>query len=101
MAQTRRRYTSTDGVDYLVSVDWDERKLDKAAWFETHVEAVEEASGYKYPFPPEIATYRIGETEHTFRDYVRIDWNGDREAGINHHLGTIYRRVYDYLERGR
>jgi hypothetical protein len=30
-----------------------------------------------------------------------MDWNGDREAAINHHLGTIYRRVYDYLERGR
>ena len=100
MAQARRRYTTIDGVDYLVTVSWDERKLDKAHWFETRVEAAEEGTPYKYPFPPEISTYRIGEAEHSFREYVNIDWDGDREAAINHFLNTIFRRVYDYIERG-
>lgn len=101
MAQTRRRYIASDGTNYIVTVSWDERRLDKAHWFEARVEATDPDSGFKYPFPREIATFRIGETEHPFRDYVKIDWNGDREAAINHFLGTIYRRVYDYLERGR
>ena len=101
MAQTKRRYTSSDGIDYIVTVSWDERKLDKAHWFEAKVEAIQEGTDFSYPFPPEIATFRIGEIEHSFRQYVDIDWAGDREAAINHFLGTIYRRVYDYLERGR
>lgn len=100
MGQTKRRYTTTDGVDWIVTITWDDRKLDKAHWFEAQVEAVEEKTGRKYPFPREIRTYRIGEVEHSFRQYVDIDWEGDREAAINHFLGTLCRRVYDYIERG-
>jgi hypothetical protein len=38
--------------------------------------------------------------EHSFRQYVTLDWGGDREAAIRHHLDTIYRRVSSYIERG-
>ena len=100
MAQVKRRYTTTSGVDWIVTATFDERALDKAHWFEAKVEAVEEKTGRKYAFPREIRTYRIGEIEHSFRQYVDIDWAGDREAAINHFLGTIYRRVYDFIERG-
>jgi len=100
MAQVKRRYTTTDGVDWIVTADYDERALDRAHWFEAKVEATEEKTGRKYPFPREIRTYRIGEIEHNFRQIVDIDWEGDREAAINHFLGTLYRRVYDYIERG-
>jgi hypothetical protein len=100
MAQTKRRYTTTAGTDWVVTTTWDERVLDKAHWFEAKVEAVEEKTGRKYPFPREIRTYRIGEIEHAFRDIVRIDWEGDREAAVNHFLGTIHRRVYNFIERG-
>jgi hypothetical protein len=34
MAQTRRRYIASDGTNYIVTVSWDERRLDKAHWFE-------------------------------------------------------------------
>ena len=100
MTQAKRRYTTTGGVDWIVTAAWDERRLDKAHWFEAQIEALDEKTGRKYRFPPEIRTYRIGETEHAFRDYVHIDWDGDREAAVNHFLGTVFRRVYDYIERG-
>ena len=101
MAQARRRYTTVDGSnDWIVTVTWDERGLDSAHWFETKVEAVNEKTGGKFKFPPEIRTYRIGEIEHSFREYVKIDWEGDREAAVGHLLNTIYRRVYSYIERG-
>ena len=103
MAHAKRRYTTIDGADFIVTVTWDERKLDKAHWFEAKVEAKEDkedGSGLIMDFPREIRTYRIGEIEHSFRQYVEIDWSGDREAAIEHFLGTIYRRVYDYIERG-
>ena len=68
--------------------------------FEAQVGAVQEATGKTFPFPKELATYRIGETEHPFRDYIRMDWAGDTDAAIAHILDTIYRRVYAYIERG-
>lgn len=101
MPTVRRRYTTVNGRnDWLVSASFDERALDKAHWFEAKVSAVDERTGEEFPFPPEIKTYRIGEVEHTFRDIVRIDWAGDREAALDHFLNTIYRRVYSYIERG-
>jgi hypothetical protein len=101
MATVKRRYTTTDGThDWIVSVTYNERGLDKAHWFEAQIAAEEEHSGEAFKFPPEIKTYRVGEVEHPFRDYVRLDWGGDREAAISHFMDTIYRRVYSYIERG-
>ena len=101
MTQVKRRYTTADGKnDWIVTVTYDERGLDHAHWFETQVSAQNERTGERYRFPPEIRTYRIGEVEHGFRQFVALDWGGDREAAIQHHLDTIYRRVYSYIERG-
>ena len=77
-----------------------DRALARAHWFEAQVSAVNEATGAPFLFPKELATYRVGETEHPFRDYIRMDWAGDTEAAIGHLLETIYRRVYAYIERG-
>ena len=47
-----------------------------------------------------LATYRIGEVEHSFQQIVQLDWGGDQEAATDHFLSTIYRRTYAYIERG-
>jgi hypothetical protein len=101
MARVKRRYTTLqENRDWIVSVSYDDHALTRAHWFEASVNATDEATGKAFPLPKELATYRIGETEHPFRDYVRIDWGGDTEAAITHLLNTIYRRIYAYLERG-
>lgn len=101
MAQVKRRYTTLDGRnDWIVTAAYDERALDSAHWFEARVAVENERTGDGIKLPPEIATYRIGEIEHSFRQYVALDWGGDKEAAIRHHLDTIYRRVYSFIERG-
>lgn len=101
MAETRRRYTTVNGkTDWIVTVAYDDRKLGTAHWFEARVSAKNERTNEIYPFPPEIRLYRVGEVEHTFREYVTLDFGGDTEAAIKHILDTIYRRVYSYIERG-
>ena len=101
MTRQRRRYTTVDGKrDWIVTVAWDEGALDRVHWFEAKVAAQDEATGEALPLPPELATYRIGEVERPFREYVRLDWDGDREAAVRHFLDTIYRRVYAFVERG-
>jgi hypothetical protein len=84
MTQVKRRYTTNDkSADWIANVD-----------------AVNEQTGVVYPFPKEIATYRIGEIEHKFSEYVKIDFDGDQEAALKHLQESIYRRVYSYIERG-
>jgi hypothetical protein len=101
MARVRKRYTTIRGnEDWIVSVSYDDHALTRAHWFEAQVSALQEATGKPMVLPKELATYRIGETEHPFREYVRMDWGGDSEAAIAHLLTTIYRRVYAYIERG-
>jgi hypothetical protein len=101
MALTKRRYTSVDRTtDYIVSASWDDAGLAKTHWFESQVVVVNEATKEKVKLPPFLATYRMGEVEHAFREYVRIDFAGDTEAAVDHILSTLYRRVYQYLERG-
>ena len=101
MARVKRRYTSVSGnEDFIVSVSYDDHALIRAHWFEAQVGALYESTGKPFALPKELSTYRIGETEHPFRDYVRMDWGGDTEAAIGHLLSTIYRRVYAYIERG-
>ena len=101
MTTVRRRYTTVDGKgDWIVAAAYDETRLDTTQWFEAAITATNEKSNKKYPFPPEIATYRIGEIEHRFREFVALDYNGDQEAAINHLMDTIFRRVYAFIERG-
>ena len=101
MARVKRRYTTVEGdQDWIVAVSYDDHALGRAHWFEAQVSAVNERTGSALALPKELATYRIGETEHPFRDYVRMDWGGDTEAALGHLVNTIYRRVYAYIERG-
>jgi hypothetical protein len=101
MALVKRRYTTVKGgEDWIVSVSWDDKSLEKAHWFEASVSATSEKTGAEFPFPKEIATYRIGEIEHSFREYVRLDFDGDTEAALKHLTDVIYRRIYSYIERG-
>lgn len=101
MTQVRRRYTTIrTGEDILVTVSWNEDALSTAHWFEAKVAAMAEKTGAAVKLPRELATYRVGETERPYREYIRIDFGGDREAALQHLLGTITRRVYSFLERG-
>lgn len=101
MARVKRRYTTVDGTnDWIVSVSYDEHALAKSHWFEAQIAATNEATGEAFVFPRELATYRVGEVEHPFREIIRLDFAGDTEAALNHLLSTIYRRTYSYIERG-
>jgi hypothetical protein len=101
MAQAKRRYTTIDGQnDWIVTVAYDERAIPRSHWFEAQVSAKNERTGGEFKFPREIATYRIGEIEHTWAQIINLDFGGDREAALHHTLDSVYRRVYAYIERG-
>lgn len=97
----KRRYTSNDGKNnWIVSAAYDAGGLGSMHWLEVSVAATNEGSDESFKFPPEIRTYRIGEVENSFQQSVALDFGGDRDAALDHHLNTIFRRVYSYIERG-
>lgn len=101
MTTVKRRYTTNDGKnDWIVSASYDPKTFASAHWLEVAIGATHEGSGEDFKFPTEIRTFRIGEIEHTFRQAIVLDFGGDQEAAMDHHLNTIFRRVYSYIERG-
>ena len=101
MTENKRRYTSVDGKnDFIVTTGYDPAILDRAHWFEATVSVENERTGEKIKLPRELATYRIGEIEHSFKQFVTLDFGGDREAAVAHHMDTIHRRIYQFIERG-
>lgn len=101
MNVTRRRYTTVDtSTTYIVAVEQDPTALARKHWFEAHITVTDEKSGKELPLPAFIETYRIGEPERPFRDVIRTDFDGDQEAALSHQFDTIFRRVYQFIERG-
>ena len=101
MNVTRRRYTTVDSsTTYIVAVAQDPTALARKHWFEAKITVLDEKSGKHLPLPPFIETYRIGEPERPFRDVIRTDFDGDQEAALSHQFDTIFRRVYQFIERG-
>jgi hypothetical protein len=101
MNVTRRRYTTVDtSTTYIIAVAQDPTALARNHWFEAHVTVTDEMSGVGMKLPQFIETYRIGEPERPFRDIVKTDFDGDQEAALSHQLDTIFRRIYQYIERG-
>jgi hypothetical protein len=101
MNVTRRRYTTVDtSATYIVAVAQDPTALARKHWFEAHITVTDEQSGKTMALPPFIETYRIGEPERPFRDVVNTDFDGDQEAALSHQFDTIFRRVYQFIERG-
>jgi len=101
MVRERRRYTTVDGNrDWVVTVEWDDTAVDHAHWFESRISVRDEKSGETMVLPRELSTYRIGEIEHSVRDIIRLDWDGDRDAALSHFRHTIFRRIYSFIERG-
>lgn len=101
MGLERRRYTTVDrAADWIVGVAWDDSSIETTHWFEAQVAVRNEATGTVMDLPAEIARYRIGEIEHSLREIIAIDWNGDSEAALAHMRETIFRRVHSFIERG-
>ncbi len=101
MNVTRRRYTKVDAsTTYIVAVAQDPTALARKHWFEAQITVTDERTGKALDLPAFIQTYRIGEPERPFRDVIKTDFDGDQEAALSHQFDTIFRRVYQFIERG-
>ena len=101
MIETRRRYVNVErSATYIVSVSHDPSALARKHWLETSVVVTDETTLAPLSLPKHLSTYQIGDVERPFRELVLIDFDGDQEAALQHQMDTIFRRIYQYIERG-
>jgi len=83
----------------VVSGPADRSRLEKVT--QAIYEQVDKTTGRALNLPREIATYAIGDVEDTLGARVKYYHNGNRDEMIGDWVTTAYRRVGDYIDRGK
>lgn len=99
--EKKSHYHCIDGRNYEVTMSWDDGFKDKDHVFKIGFKAVDEATSRPLVLPREIATYQIGDPDENMGERVKYYYEGKRELLMTDYLTTAYRRVCDYIERGK
>lgn len=94
-------YRTVDGRTYDVTMRWDPDFKDTDTIFRSEFKAIDRATNRPLKLPKEIATYAIGDPEEPLGERVKYYFHGDRELLMADYLTTAYRRVTDWIERGK
>lgn len=94
-------YRTVDGRTYDLTMTWDADFKETEKIFNAKFEAVDRETKRPLKLPREIATYAIGDTEETLGERVKYYFQGNRELLMTDYLTTAYRRVTDWIERGK
>ena len=94
-------YRTVDGRAYAVTMTWDEKFKDADKIFSIAFRAVDQTNDRVLKLPREIATYTIGDPDEALGERVKYYYNNDRELLMTDYLTTAYRRVTDFIERGK
>jgi len=90
-----------DGRSYDLTMSWDEKIKETETVFPIKFAAVERTTGQKLKMPREIATFAFGDPLMTIGERVRLYYAGSNEAMVAHFLESAYRRVTDWVQRGK
>jgi hypothetical protein len=99
--EKKSSYYCNDGRGYDVTMAWDDKFKDAEKIFRVSFKAIDKKTGKQLTLPREIATYAIGDPEETLGERVQYYHHGDREDLMSEYVTTAYRRVSDYIERGK
>lgn len=99
--EKKSSYQCNDGRGYSVTMTWDENFKDSDKIFRIGFKAIDKKTDKPLALPREIATYAIGDPEETLGERVKFYHHGNREDMIQDYVTTAYRRVSDYIERGK
>ena len=99
--EKKSSYHCIDGRSYDVTMTWNENFKDTDKIFKADFVAIDQANSRKLVMPREIATYAIGNPEEPLGECVKYYYKGNREELMSDYLTTAYRRVCDWIERGK
>jgi hypothetical protein len=90
-----------DGRAFDLTMRWDDKIKDSEHVYPILFEAVDRATGRKLKMPREIATFAFGDPLENVGERCRLYYDGSREAMTAHYVEMAYRRVTDWIRRGR
>jgi len=94
-------YYCIDGRIYDVVMSWNADFKDTDKIFKIGFKATDRSTDRALALPKEIATYAIGDVEETLGERVKYYFDGNRDEMISEWVTTAWRRVSDYIERGK
>jgi hypothetical protein len=94
-------YRTIDGRVYDVTMSWEENFKDSDHVFPIKFQFVDRATNKPMKLPREIATFTVGDPEEAMGDRVKHYFGGDRASLMTDYLEMAYRRVCDWVERGK
>jgi hypothetical protein len=89
-----------DGRSYNLKMSWNEKIKESEFVFPIQFVATDRQSGRPLKLPRDIATYQFGDATENIGERTRL-YYGSREALIAHYLESAYRRVTDWINRGK
>ncbi len=90
-----------DGRSYDLTMSWNEKIKDTEHVFPITFKALDKTSGRPLKLPREIATFALGDPAEDIGERTRVYYGGSREALTAHYLEMAFRRVTDWINRGR
>lgn len=99
--EKQSNYQTIDGRRYAVTMTWSEKFKDSDEIFKVYFKAIDRETDRSLTLPREFATYQIGDPEESMGERVKHYYAGNRELLMADYLTTAYRRVCDFIERGK
>jgi hypothetical protein len=90
-----------DGRSYHLKMSWNEKIKETEHVFPIQFTAIDRQSGRPIKLPKDIATYALGDPAENLGEKTRLSYGGSREAMVAHFLEIAYRRVTDWINRGK
>jgi hypothetical protein len=90
-----------DGRSYTLKMSWNEKIKESELVFPIQFTAIDRKSGQALKLPRDIATLAYGDATEDIGERTKLYYGGSREAMIAHYLESAYRRVTDWINRGK
>lgn len=90
-----------DGRHYDIKMIWNENFKPTDLIFKTLFTASNRETGRALALPKEFATYAIGDPQESLGERVEHYYGGDKDRLISDYVTSSYRRVSDFIERGK
>ena len=94
-------YRTIDGRIYDVTMSWNENFKDADREFPIKFGFVDRATSKALKLPREIGTFTVGDPAEPMGERVTHYFGGDRASMMTDYLEMAYRRVCDWVERGK
>lgn len=90
-----------DGRVYDLKMSWNENLKETENVFPILFVATDRSTGKNLRLPREIATFAIGDPTENIGQKIKINYGGQRQSMELDYLEMAYRRVTDWVERGK